>query len=443
MANRFAFGRSLLIKSVAVTGITCLGSFVNFLCQAAIAYRYGVSLAVDSYSYALSLPLFLAGLISIIISYTLVPRLSAAQGDISEGEVGRRASSWIILIACIFVLLGSFAFFWQPIVLPPASNIGRFSGLSMLIVLAWMIGACQILLALCVADLNASGSPVIGALLSIPANAINFLIIVFINSERIETVMAGALIGTIVALGIGVFATYSRLFPPIFITPKSVSKTGDVIGSAGLSAIALSCFASYAVIDTFWTSWLAVGSLAALGFAHRIVIGFGGLIVSGPSALFVPRLAKDFAQGDFAAFKRLFLSACLVTGLVGAVFAGLLYAEAHFIVGLLLGRGEIDSAAVAQIAGILQAMSPGVVFMLCSVISLRAIFCLPGTMFSAAVIGGGYSFVYASLSRMLLDLGVSGIGYAYSLSWAIAFFVQVYFLFFKLRELDCGRDLKP
>jgi putative peptidoglycan lipid II flippase len=408
-----------------VTVITLIGSFVNFVAQAVLAYRFGASLAVDAYSYALSFPIFLSGLIGIIVSYTAVPLLAASElGDGTRKTLGQSLSFLLLWVATLMGMLGLTAGWWQPVILPAAKPLMLFPGLNILIALAWITGAIQILVALAAAQLNASGRPINAALLGLPTNCMTILVLLVAGGDDISVAIAGMAGGAAISAATGFWFARDKLLPPQSFKWDRDGVAKRHVTSAFWAALALSCFASYSVVDALWASRIGEGALASMGYAHRIIIGLGSLVVAGPSALFVPRFAVLVEAGQSAQFRRLLFAALGFTALFGGGLAIGMFLFSDFIVRLLFERGAFSASASATVADALRHMAPGMIAMLFSVITLRALFCLPKSEHAAAGMGFVFTMSYALFSYLLLGGGIVGIASAYSISW-IGFFVML------------------
>jgi putative peptidoglycan lipid II flippase len=409
-----------------VTAISLVGSFINFVSQAVLAFRFGASSAVDTYTYALSLPIFVSGLIGIIISYTAIPIMSKTRpANELTPQFGQILSFFMLWLVGAFLVLGTAAVWFQPHVLPPAASILKSKDLKMLILLAWVVGAGQILLALATAQLNASRRPIMAALLGLPTSCMTIVALFSIYHLGIAAALGGMAFGAFVSAALGFGLASSSLLPPR--QPKGMTSIvlKGHLASALWASIALSCFASYLVVDAIWASRVGEGALASMGYAHRIIIGLGSLVVAGPSALFVPRFAALVETGQGAQFRRLLFAALSFTAAFGGLLAIGMYAFADLIVQLLFERGAFGGSASAVVADVLRHMAPGMLALLFSVITLRALFCLPASERAAAAMGMCFTCSYAMLSYMLLGNGIVGIAMAYSISW-ISFFAMLF-----------------
>lgn len=424
-------GKNLIGVASFITALTLLGAAINFTAQAVLAAQFGAGLDVDSYAYAISVPVFASAMVAIAMSYVLTPLLAKSVGESTEDPgPGQQVMAIIAPLAVFFALAGIAAVWLQPLLLPPPPAIREFNDLKTLILLAWLLGAVQILGSLATTCLTASGRPVVAALLAFPANIAAIAALILVSSQGIWVAIVGMFAGTLLSAGIGLWLAKAMLFPMARFWRLSWSKKIVAGNSILWSTIALSVFGTYQIVDAAFASQLGEGALASIGFAQRITIGFGSLIVAGPSALLVPRLARLVQAGETKAFRRLFYQALAFTGVGGLVLALSFFLFADTLVQILFERGKFSAADTEMLADVLRAMSPGLVAMIISVVTLRALFCLPGTARAAGLLAIAYTVSYAAFSGLLLGHGLSGIGTAYSLSWigfAAASLIYVWF----------------
>lgn len=415
--HRIGARAPFLTGSLLVTALTIGSSGLNLLTQIMLAFRFGVGRTIDSYAFALSAPAFLNGLLASIVSYTIVPLVAA------EGHNPARQASLCASTAALVALLGTFillagipAIWLQPRLLPPGSPIASFPALPVMILLAWAFAGGQVLVATTGAQLNATGRPLAAAALSLPPSVGAICGLALFPRADAFIALAGLLGGTILAAASG-FWILRRL---VFRWPDPGVIKAEAMGlikSSVWASLGLSCFASYVIIDAFWAPRIGTGNLATLGYSQRVVVGFGSLIVAGPSALVVPRLARYVGTADQSAFLALLYKALGLVGLVGLIFVMLVEFGAEPMIRLLFARGAFDVHDLLRVANTLRHMMPGTLAMLIAVLLLRALFCIPGSGRVAAAMGIGWTLLYFVLSGFLSPLGTTGIADAYSLSW--------------------------
>lgn len=424
-----------------VTACGVGGSLVNFAAQAIIAARFGAGQNVDTYVFSLGLPTFLAGLLATCVSYIAVPEIARAAVDPErERQLSSRLLGGATVLAAGLALGAVPALFLQPaLLLPSGSTIRDQPQLPLLIVLAWMTGGVQLVNALLIARLNAMGRQITAAMLSLPPGLVSILVLLMVPVRAIWIVAIGVLMGTLAVTLIGWWVQRGHFsWRPRLRHDEAA--TVAIRSSAWLSVVALTCFSSYAVIDSFWAPRTGQGALASLGYAQRILIGAGNLVILGPSAIAVPMLARIAGNGDTASFRRALALIVLGVGGGAGVIALGIFSFSDQIVALLFQRGAFDAAAARQVASALSHLAPGMAAMLIGVMLMRAIFCIPDSFRHAATIGLGWSVLYFALSGLLAGRGVTGIADAYSLAWAMTAVVGSMILWQRAATLqDAGR----
>lgn len=412
------------IRLLVITGFGVGGSIVNFIAQAVIAYRFGSGLDVDTYAFSLGMPTFVSGLLAICVSYVAVPALAGLAEKPGESrELSGAMLAIVVAIALLLAFAAIPAMLWQPaLLLPEGSTIREEPHLTLLIAIAWLMGAVQVINALLVSRLNAVGRHIPAVILSLPPGAVSIAMLLTAPIEGIWIATFGLLLGTLAVTMIG-FALQPRCFawrPRALLAGRT---SLPIPPSAWLSIIALTCFSSFALIDSYWAPRVGVGALSSLSYAQRILIGAGNLIIIGPSAIAVPILAKIAKKGDVQQFRQTAFSIVAGVGAAGACLAALVSVFSLPIVSLLFQRGAFDADMANQVAGALSHLAPGMAAMLAGVILMRALFCIPHSFEWAAAIGVGWSLIYFVLSGLFVDRGVVGLADAYSMTWIVVVIV--------------------
>lgn len=409
---------SRAFRLLMVTACGVGGSLVNFAAQAIIAARFGAGQNVDTYVFSLGLPTFLAGLLATCVSYIAVPEITRA---VASPEHERQLSGQLlkgIAILAVALALGALpALLLQPaLLLPTGSTIRDQPQLPLLIILAWTTGGIQLINALLIARLNAVGRQITAAMLSLPPGVVSILVLLTVPIHAIWVAAVGVMMGTLVVTLVGWLVQRDHFDCRSRSQPRGTAVVA-IRSSVWMSVLALTCFSSYAVIDSFWAPRTGQGALAALGYAQRILIGAGNLVILGPSAIAVPMLARIAVNGDIVRFRRtLTLIVLGVGGAAGLIALGI-FGFSDQIVSVLFQRGAFNAAASQQVASALAHLAPGMAAMLVGVMLMRAIFCIPNSFRHAAMIGVGWSVLYFILSGVLAGRGVTGIADAYSLAW--------------------------
>lgn len=407
--------RVALANILAVTGLSVAASCIGFILQILLAAHYGAGLPIDSYLFATSVPLFLAALGSAALSYSVVPALVEVElNTAARSTLLRHMRVRMMLIALCFVLVGVPALWFQRLSLPAASALRDAPMLSILIGLGWSIGGVQIFTALFSIELNAARRPITAACLALPPNLVAILA-VLLGPHQIATVPVGVLCGTMVSLVAGVFLTRSAFgSKDVMVNP---ARPRVHLTRIGWTLLAMSCFSIYAVIDAFWGPRAGVGTLASLGYAQRLVVGIGSLVVAGPSAVLTPRFAMRLRDGGRSAFLGEVTRTMIVIGSITSCAAILLMLLSTPLIELAFGRGAFVQSDIIRVEHIFRAMLPGFCAMLVSVVLTRAIFCLKNVERAMAFASLVWATVYFFCCGIMLAWGGIGFGISYSLAW--------------------------
>jgi len=423
------FGISALVTLLALTA-----SGLGLLVQLMLAKRYGISVDVDAYLFALSLPTFIAGMVAAMLSYELVPRLIALETD---DTYQRQYLTSVLLgvtgVAMLIGMAGTIATSLQYRILPTDSPIRAFEDLRYLIFLSWVIGAFQVIQGCLTAVLNSRRRYLAGATLALlPYVGMITLLGIFFNKLGITALPLGLLAGTIAASLVGILLLRDRLLLSPF-KHQAWKEALRLACSSPYIAIAMTCFSSYVVVDAYWAPRAGEGVLATLGYAQRLLIAIGNLAVAGPSAVLVPYMAELIREKYIIKFRKFILRTLLIVFGVGLSVAILISIYASEIVRLLIANGTFGADEVNSVATTLQILAPGMVAMLLSVIAMRAFFCLDGTKKTAAALGFGWTLVYFVLSALTHKYGALGLATGYSATWVLYICVLV-FLIFKVTD---------
>lgn len=439
---RLVRARAALLALAMVSGLSIASSAIGFIFQMVLAARFGAGAAIDHYLFAISAPTFLAGLGAASLSYTIIPALVLVEKDQTRrAAVLHRLQRRVGALAIVFLLLGLPAAFIQPLLLPAKPAPHQIAILHVMISLGWAIGGVQILTALFVIELNAARRPIAAALLALYPN-IGAIVVVLLSPNSILAAPAGVLFGSLAAMMIGMLLTRRSFAARVGMELLSID-TGMRPARIAWTLIAMSCFSAYAVIDAFWAPRASSGTLATLGYAQRLVIGIGGLILAGPSAVLTPRLAAVLRDRGGAAFLRTAMQLVAIVVFVAGAAAIVLALLAGPLIGAAFGRGAFGVEDVARVSTVFRTMLPGFCAMLASVVLTRAIYCLPTVERSMAMVGLIWSLVYFSACGAFLHLGGVGFGIAYSFAWGVYMLIAVAVLYRYARRtsISCPADL--
>ncbi|QWD48032.1 hypothetical protein C2742_01660 [Polynucleobacter paneuropaeus] len=408
----------ILRSSLIVAGLALLGSFFGFLVQIELAREFGTGVQVDGYLFAISAPTFFAGMLAALLSYMVVPRIAKQ----NQQEQDRFIASLLfgaIAIAVALILLAPFFKIIQKSYLLNSTPISQWSGLDDLLRWGWWIAAIQIPFACLSAVLTGLRRPVSATALNLSPYLGMLVLLQLKQNGTVVLVAEGMFIGTAVSFLIALLILRARIL--LGWRHASWSEVGSLITQSPFMMIAMSCFSAYTVVDSYWAPRAGVGVLSTLGYAQRIIIGLGNLAVIGPSVVMAPRFAELVAKKDCRQFSLVLMKTFFVTGGLGFSLAISLFYFSEELISILFMRGAFDYLAMNQVANTLRYYLPGMIFMLLSVIGLRAICSFEGYEKVLAVLGIFWVFLYFGISALFFHQGATGLAIAYSISWIVYF----------------------
>ena len=419
----------MMRSSILVTGLTLIASLLGFLVQVLMAQRYGVGVEVDAYLYAISAPTFFAGMLALLCSYAIVPRM-AKSGECTENQ-GALIVSLLALsavVAFLILLISPFFRAIQSNLLPANSRIGSLSIFGYLLALAWISAAVQVILAVVSSIFTGLKKAKTAAVLNLgPYLGMLGLMLIIENGSVIVLIyglMLGAFFSILVAL------TLLRNQISRYWRKASWEDVRFLVLQSHYGIVAMTCFAAYTVVDGYWAPRAGEGVLASLGYSQRIMIALGNLAVAGPSAILVPKFSELVEAVDATGFLRVLKKILLITLTIGSVLAVSMYFGIAYLIEIANVRVSFDLQVLNNIYGVLRYCLPGMVCMLVSVVGLRVLFCFDDIDKYAAIIGALWGLIYFTICGALLEFGGEGLAMAFSLTW----FFYLCAIIFKLKK---------
>lgn len=419
----------MLGSSILVSLASLLVSFVGFANQLVLARLFGASMSMDAYLIAASVPMLLSGILSAALGYSLVPALMVHKSDFAAYR--RFSGLLLISLLMVSVLTSAVGFLAAPV------QIGLLGD-------ALSSAAKQQAVEIARVSWMATGVILIVDYLRGMHNAARrFLIPIFASmASQIGMILAGLAFGPTygpLAVAWGMLAGFSLVIPVLLIqtlseldfSTRCLVQLKDVAGylySTPLIMLAMLCFTVFQSVDAYWAPQVGTGSLAYLGYSQRILVALGSLVIVGPAAVMLPRLAEAYAMGrikDMLHDTRRAVWMVLAFALPVALSVSVLAAP---LVRLLFERGEFDHNATQGVAAILPLMMMGMMAMLCVVMVFRALFAKHDAV-RASLLGMLAAILYFSLSGLLSQrFGVEGIALAYALTWWLVLFMSALML---------------
>ena len=409
-------------KVAVITAFLVFGSAISFALQAVIARQFGAGAAVDAYLYAMSLPLFVYGLVSAAMSYALTPifvGLSGGKGPPGH-DVGvlRQIAMLALLTLPLSLALGWFMAILGPHLPGARSDLVRRPEFASLVQLCWAFAGLQIATSVITIYLNSVHRPVIAAWFGTLNGTGAVVAAIFGSAFGLGAVVWGYIAGASLTLIIGLIVGRRHLLPPArpdFRAPVWRS----MWRSTASALISTTSYTLWPVIDSFWAPLLGPGALAHLGFSQRVMIGIGSFFLTGPSMVLVPRLAAQIAAGEVQAFRRRAVFTVFAVSLAAAGASVGLYVLAPWLVRLAFQHGRFTVSDASVVVLYMRWMTPGFGMMLVNVIVTRILFCIEAGNKWLSGIGLLWCGLYFGLSGILIRYTSAGIPIAYSISWCV------------------------
>jgi putative peptidoglycan lipid II flippase len=400
-------------------------SIVSFVNQVFIANYFGASASLDLYLKTSALPTLLGGIVSLALSYSFIPHLLSFKSSKPFPQYIEHVTVFIKqLIKCYIII--ALCTWGLTLLLNTDSLFANYY--FQLTFFAWLTSLFTVLTGVCSSLLNVEHKFLTSAALNVfPYLGSIFFICIFHLPLNILSVSIGLVIGTVISAVVGI-----KLLP-YKLKWRNKYKDEEVktfLKRLPLIAIAVLCFSVFQSIDAFWAPQLGVSSLSYLSYCQRVLIAFGALIISGPSAVLVPHLSALLQRSGKADFYLAVLKLVKITILLAALSAVVLSSIAKPIIVLMFQRGAFTTKDSDAVAAILPFMFTGMVFMLSVVILYRICFLLEISS-RLVVIGIATALLYFSLSGIgAYFFKLKGITGAYILTW-VAIWTALMGLIFK------------
>ena len=417
------------IYSTILSLIISLLGFINYI---VLAKLFGLSGQIDEYLIASSIPILVTGLLVSALSYSAVPYIVSKQKEkdymayVASFLLGITCSAFIVLITGIII---------SPILVDILGrNLNNFTKSRILEVteIFWIIGFTNIIIAALTAihNLNKSFiSPLIyGSIF--PYVGMIIASIYFGKTYGIKVVPLGMLCGTVVAIPFlyykyrGLVYCYKEAWVKRYDVLKYIAKLPKVM-------ISMLCFTVFQSIDSYWAPKIGVGNLAALGYAQRMLIGFGALVITGPSILILPKLSELHVSNENQIILDYVERAIklLLILLIPIIVIVLNYSD--IIVVRLFQSGEFSLDDSIQVSRVLKIMIIGMVPMLSVVIIFKALYA-KNQITKSLIIGIAVTLIYFLLSGIMSKIyGLDGIAYSYTITWTIILILSLSILWGK------------
>jgi putative peptidoglycan lipid II flippase len=419
----------MLRSSITVTLITALGSVIGFLNQVVVARVFGASVYFDAYLLAISLPVLVSSIISSAFSYSLVPMLvRSMEVGPSYKATAAQIMLGVCLLACSLAVFGGLV---SPVVvrlMGAGFAVEVQSEILYMARISWITAGLVVVTSFLIALQLAARRFAMPALVSV----LPYLGMIIYGLGVGSTwgpiaIVWGMLIGYIASVSV-LLARSRQDLDVLSGNLRGCSLLKDFFVHLPLVMLAVLTFSVHQFVDAYWAPRIGEASLSYLGYAQRLLVAIGTLLVAGPSAVLAPRITEALVKArpeQFFSDCLRVVKAVLIFGGFAAVVVGVL---ARPIIEILFQRGAFDHRATVGVASLLPLMMLGMTAMVSVVIMFRAIFAIPNIS-AGAVLGVLAAVLYFGLSGILsYSFGLLGIAAAYALSWWLVMFASFVFL---------------
>lgn len=418
-----------------ITILTAFGSVIGFVIQALLARQFGIGSDMDLYLLALSIPLFGASVFATACSFSIVPQLVGIKDERERIKLNQGVIIFSLLISFLFFLFNFFADF--QISYYANSNLLILDKHKMLFRLAWLFGACQIMIATFATILTAEKRYLSAIFLQLsPQIGLLFCLLFFINTaEDILYLIIGSLIGCFIGIFVSLLnlrkyfiAINKMIIQDIYLLIKKVGS------KAFYGAFASSIFGVYLIIDAIMAPFEGLGVLTSLAYSQKVIIGFGNLATIGVFTVAAPHFKEiivSYGPVAFAAHIKKFVGYSLFFSLILAIG---LYFFTDDLLSFFFKSDVFLDADVTSVSLLVSTMLPGMIAMLVSSILFKALFCLDKISRISIFLGLFWPILYFIGISFLPSEGAIKFSQSYTLSWIIFSAVLVWYMLHRIKE---------
>lgn len=429
----------MLKPSLYVTGFSLLTQAIGFLKLLLIANYFGVSVELDGYYLALTIPTLLLGFIGGGLQTGFVPIYGKllAEGNLAQAREFRSALLWLLValaaVACL--VLAQLATPLMHLLISDTSNaITPFAIYSFrLLVFTLFLNSVADYFALV---LNSHHRFYIAAIAPAINAAISTIVLSIWPEYGLDTLIAGLLAGLIVQILV-VGVTLGKLeinfvFPRSFIS-ADIKHMWSLVLPVLLGVAVANANIS---VDQAMATLAGEGSVSILGYAGRLHNVVAQTSIMAISVVLLPNLVTLIARDELS--KALVLLRTLFSYSLIAAIALLLFimAVGEEALAFIVSRGSFNRENVSQVYGVWLIYSLGIFPMACGIFYAKLIQALqkPWILTMSGII----SFFCNIVLNLLLvgRFGVSGI----AASTTMVYGILVIFFWLKTRRLSSDNE---
>lgn len=428
-----AVRRRLLSASVIVVVLGLIANLIGLFKEQWVAHRFGIGDAIDVFSIGLTIPVFVATLLSSAIGAVVIPGYLAARSKSKDFD-------FILEVLCLlsvllfFLVIITASFGW--ILMPELAS--GFDAKKIAETKFIFLFLCPLIVIQCAASffdgiVNAQNRFFISASsnILIPIGAI--LVLAFFKRNDANVLVLGLYAGYTFKLCVLVFLIFYKDMRWRSVKPKisfnNLAEHHAVAKEFFAIIFSSAILGVLPVIGQAYIATLEAGSVATLGYANRL-INVGLVILSGLiNTIVLPLLAQHSINNRAGAFR-------VGSKLAGYAIAGGFLILIPFyillpdIVKILFERGEFKPDTTRDVVEVLRYLIPYLPFYIAGLVLARVVVSLGlskvfylGNFLSVAI----YWFVCA----FGIDyLGINVVGVALT----VVYIFSVFYLYISIRK---------
>jgi len=354
--------QSLKTASLVVMAAALAAKAVGFMREIAVAHAFGTGTEYDAFVAGITVPAAICTLLEYGVPNLLVPVYARARG--------RRVLPvrfWLSALVCAAALAGAvavFAPFVVSLVTPGLAEATSAKAVGILRAYAGMI-FLGVFYAAGIARLQGQRyftRPALGYIL------LNLIVLasIIMWSSRLGTyaIVWGMLGGTMLLILWYWWPTKGRPDGADDPGPGSeVEAAAALLGRAALGVMAVVIVGQlFFIVDRWWGSYLAPGSISALVYAITITNIPVAVIGTGMAVAIFPFLHDALSSGNDAEAQLILERAVRYLIWLGVPLAVMLGLFSEPLIGLFLERGRFDAQSTRLTAGLLPFLALGTVF---------------------------------------------------------------------------------
>lgn len=402
-----------------------LGKAAGAIKEMAVAYRYGVSDAVDAYQFTMTmatwLPVTIVGVLSVVLIPVLV-RLRRAE-DAEREQFIRELQGWV---AAGGVALAALTWFAWPHVLGAlgqglSARVGEMTG-ELLLAFA-PVAALLLVAGISAARLRSRERHVNTLLDSVPAVATLAWVMLAASAESVGPLLWGTLVGYAIQT-VWLAWLAARADGGFWGAPRLTLQSPhwpELMSAAGVMLIGQVAMSFVGPLDQYAAANLGANANATLGYASRLLsllLGIGAVSV-GRAAL--PVLADVQARGDTARARGMALKWSVLMVAAGAAAVAVGWVLAPWGVSVLFQRGAFTAENTEAVAHVLRWGLLQLPFYFGVLILVQLLASQNRYRIMAAIAVGNFALKAALNTVLAPRMGAAGVMLATSLMYVLSY----------------------